>query len=312
MEIENRLCIVIVNYRTPELTINCIQTIQEQLDWYKDHIVIVDNKSGGDDVSIINEELNRSGLKNLATVISSSENKGFSSGNNIGIQAIPANYYVLANSDTLFRPGAILELLEAACEHPEAGIISPRLEWPDGLPQKSCFRFHSPFSELINSAGTGIITSLLKRYDVPLPVSDHKTKPQWTSFACVMIRREVFCLVGLLDEDYFMYFEDVDFCRRAWRAGFEVLNWPLAHVVHLRGQSSGLKKLRLQKKRLPEYHYRSRSRYFRKFYGQSGLFFSNLCWLAGRSVSSLREFFMGKSLTVPERQSFDIWKGFFD
>lgn len=309
MSINKRLCVVIINYKTPILTIDCIHTLHDQVDRHKDHIVVVDNNSGGNDATIIDESVRRAGLSDLVSLVSAHENNGFSSGNNIGIRTIVAEFYVLANADTLFRSNAIHEMLEAANKYPKAGIISPRLEWPDGEPQISCFKFPSPFSELIHSAGTGVITGLFRHYNVPLPVVDQATRPDWTSFACVMIPRKMFFeKVGLLDQGYFMYFEDVDFCRRVWKAGYEIINWPFAKVVHLRGQSSGMKKLEKEKQRLPDYYYRSRSRYFSKFYGNTGWFCANLCWLAGRCVSWLREIIMKKSQTVPENQFFDIWK----
>lgn len=304
---KKRLGVVIINYKTPELTLECIRSLRDQLDVTIDHIVVVDNNSGEEDVQRINHGIKQEGLAELVTLRISPVNKGFSSGNNIGIKAMDAKYYLLANADTLFRPGAIPQLLEAAEEFPEAGIISPRLEWPDGEPQVSCFRYYSPFSEIINAAGTGLVTGILKKFDVPLQTVEYQTKPDWTSFACVLIRQEVFDTVGLLDEGYFMYYEDVDYCRRAKQAGFEIINWPFAHVIHLRGQSSGIKKLHRDKKRLPAYHYQSRSRYYTKFYGTSGLLISNLCWLAGRTVSLFREL-LGKSRTVPEYQYLDIWK----
>ena len=303
-----RLCVVIINYKTPQLTFDCLDTLVCQLDHKKDHVVIVDNMSGGDDVVLIQRWIDGEGLSSLVTLITSPVNNGFSAGNNIGIQSIDSDYYLLANADTLFRPQAIQGLLKAAEKYQEAGIISPRLEWPDGNSQISCFRFHNPFSELISSASTHLVTRLFTRFDVPLPTVDQISRPEWTSFACVLIRKAVFAKVSLLDEGYFMYYEDVDYCRRAKQAGFEVLNYPSSHVVHLRGQSSGLKKLQKDKKRLPAYHYRSRSRYFRKFYGETGLLFANLCWLAGRSLSLFIEVVFGKNRVVAKYQYLDIWK----
>ena len=308
MKLPKRLCVVIINYNTPKLTLDCIHTLQDQLDLKQDHIVVVDNNSGESDVGRITKGIEQNDLSDLVTFIVSPENNGFSSGNNIGVKTVNAKYYLLANADTLFRPMAISGLLLAAEKYPDAGIISPRLEWPDETPQISCFRFHTPFSEIINSASTEIITSLLKRYDVPLPTVEKATKPEWTSFACVLIRREVIDKVGLLDEGYFMYYEDVDFCRRVRQSGFEIVNWPFSHVVHLRGQSSGIKKLQKNKKRLPAYHYQSRARYYRKFYGLFGFWASNLCWIAGRSISLFLEILFSKSRCVAEFQHLDIWK----
>jgi GT2 family glycosyltransferase len=308
MIIKNNLSVVIVNYKTPKLAIDCIHSLHNQLNSKYDKIIIVDNNSGNNDINFIRNTIEHDGLSDLITLISSPVNNGFSAGNNIGIKSVNSHFYLLTNADTLFLPDVISSLLSAAEKYPEAGIISPRLEWSDGVPQISCFRFHTPLSELICSAGTGVITRLLNNYDVPLQVLNDVTMPDWTSFACVLIRRDVFEKIGFLDEGYFMYYEDVDFCRRAKKAGFEVVNWPFAHVVHLRGQSSGIKKLHQKKMRLPPYHYQSRARYYTKFYGQLGFLMCNLCWLAGRSISLLREILFGKSRTVSEYQYLDIWK----
>lgn len=303
-----RLLVIIINYKTSSLVLDCVDSLQEQLDHSIDHIVVVDNNSGVTEVDALSTTIATKKQNHLVSIISSSENKGFAAGNNIGITAFSAENYLLANADTIFRDGAIDNLLKAAKQHEEAGLISPRLEWKDGTPQKSCFRFHSPPYELICSAGTGLITSLLKRYDVPLEVVDKPSRPDWTSFACVLIRKEVLQLVGSLDEGYFMYYEDMDYCRLAKRSGFEILNYPDSHVVHLRGQSSGIKKLQTEKKRLPNYHYESRARYYTKFYGTIGFLASNICWSFGRTISLAREILFGKERTVPEFQYLDIWK----
>lgn len=305
---KKRLCVVIVNYKTVALTMDCLTSLNDQLDYSVDHIVIVDNNSGGDDVAIITTGVEKRGLSRLVTIISSPANNGFSAGNNAGIKAVEAKYYLLTNSDTLFHTGSIAELLRAAENYPEAGLLSPRLEWKDGQPQTSCFRYHSPLSEFINSACTGIVTRLLCKFNVPLEIVEETSMPEWTSFACVLIRREVFQKIGYLDDGYFMYYEDVDFCRRAQKAGFKVVNYPYSHVVHLRGQSSGIKKMQHELKRLPTYFYHSRARYFTKFYGKVGFWATNLCWLAGRPFSLFREILFAKKRSLPENKHFDIWK----
>lgn len=303
-----RICVVIINYKTPVMTLDCIGTLVDQLDHQKDTIVIVDNNSGGDDVQLMHEGIERLGLTDWVSVVPSKENRGFSAGNNIGVQAVNAKYYLLANSDTLFRSNAIEGLLHAAEHYPKAGIISPRLEWMDGEPQISCFRYHTPAFEMIKTAGTAVITNALNRFNVPLDTQESVSKPEWTSFACVLIKGEVFDEIGYLDDGYFMFFEDVDYCRRAKKAGYELVNWPDSHVVHLRGQSSNVKKNEQKKKRLPTYYYRSRARYYTKYFGKTGFMMSNLFWLAGRSISILKEIFLGRERAVPELQWVDIWK----
>lgn len=303
-----RLAIVIVNYRTPQLVIDCLKSLQNEITPGQELAVVVDNASGDDSLTKLERTIHERGWQDWVQLVPSSVNGGFSAGNNLGMQAVDAQAYLLLNSDTLVRPGAIATLLAAKDAHPEAGLISPRLEWPDTTPQISCFRDHSPASELIHAAATGPVTQLLNRYDVPLAVSDTPIEPDWTSFACVLIRREVIEQIGLMDEGYFMYYDDVDYCRRARQAGWRILHYPKARVVHLRGGSSSVKAELAKRKRPRPYLYASRSRYYAKFYGgQVGLLTANLCWLAGRTVSLARELTSNRPSHISESAARDIW-----
>ncbi|NBD15138.1 MAG: glycosyltransferase [Cyanobacteria bacterium] len=301
------LAIIILNYRTPTLVIECLSALQNQVEADKHSVIVVDNASGDGSVTQIERAITTNNWRPWVQVLPSPINGGFSAGNNFGIEAVVADAYLLLNSDTVVQAGAIKALLNALRTHPEAGIISPRLEWSDGTPQISCFRYHSPVSELIASAATGPITKLLKFYDVPIPVSDEPIEPEWTSFACVLIRRAVIDQVGLMDEGYFMYFDDIDYCRRTRDAGWKILHWPEAHVVHLRGGSGSVKTDVASCKRPPTYLYQSRSRYFTKFYGSIGLLTANLFWLAGRSISLVRELVNHKQPHICEFAARDIW-----
>lgn len=303
-----RLCFVIVNYNTAELTKDCVETLLPQIDAGADRIVVADNASGREDRERLARYLEAPARAGIVRVVYLSENNGFSAGNNAGIADCPAGLYVLTNSDTLFHPGSVEKLLSAAAAYPSAGIISPRLEWPDGKVQVSCFRFHSPLSEAIRSANTGLVTGLLDRYRVPLAPVLAPTHPDWTSFACALVRKSVLDRIGPLDDGYFMYYEDTDFCRRARMAGFDIVNWPEARVIHLQGKSSDVHERTIARKRLPDYFYRSRSRYYKKYYGFTGFLAANLCWLLGRGVSLGRQLVGNRGRPVPSGEFFGIWK----
>ncbi|MGL5083038.1 MAG: glycosyltransferase family 2 protein [Microcoleaceae cyanobacterium] len=302
-----RLGIVMVNYRTPHLVIDCLHSLQTEIDHGRDRVIIVDNASGDDSVPGIQQAITENHWGAWAQLLPSPVNGGFSAGNNLGIQAVQAEAYLLLNSDTIVRPGAIEILLNALQSDPEAGLIGPRLEWPDTTPQISCFRYHSPASELIDAAATGPVTKLLESYDVPLPISETPIEPQWASFACILIRREVIEQIGLMDEGYFMYYEDVDFSRRARGAGWKILYWPKARVVHLRGGSGSVKADVAARKRPRPYLYASRTRYFTKSYGTLGLWVANCSWAIGRSVSLAREWMGHKQPHICDYQAQDIW-----
>ncbi|NET09213.1 MAG: glycosyltransferase family 2 protein [Merismopedia sp. SIO2A8] len=302
-----QLAIVILNYKTPQLVIDCLQSLCSEVDATAHRVIVVDNDSNDGSVEIIQGAIATHGWGTWAEVLASKVNGGFSAGNNLGIQAVDADAYLLLNSDTIIRPGAIATLLKTLEEHPEAGIVSPRLEWPDATPQISCFRYHSPVSELLNAAATGPLTTLFRHYDVPLPVAEQPITPEWTSFACVLIRKEVIEKVGLMDKGYFMYYEDVDYCQRTRRMGWTILHNPTAHVVHLRGGSGSTKSDVAQRKRPRPYLYASRSRYFSKFYGPLGLWFANILWLLGRGISFLREIIGHKQPHTCQYAEQDIW-----
>jgi N-acetylglucosaminyl-diphospho-decaprenol L-rhamnosyltransferase len=307
-----QLGIVIVNYKTPTLVVDCLTSLEKEVQMGQDQVVVVDNASGDRSVEQIEAAIAEHQWSNWVQVLPSPSNGGFSAGNNLGLQAIDAEAYLLLNSDTLVRPGSLDTLKKVLQERPDAGIIGPRLEWPDGTSQISCFRHRSPLSETIASAATGPITKLLKSFDVPLPVSDTPIEPDWLSFACVLIRRQVVDRIGLMDEGYFMYREDNDYCRRAQDAGWRILYWPQARVVHLRGGSGPVKAAISTRKRPPQYLYASRSRYFAKFYGKTGLWAANFLWLAGRSFSLAREWVGNKPPHTCDREAIDIWTNWLE
>lgn len=302
-----RLGIVIINYRTPELVKQCLKSMMDQLEAADACVAIVDNASGDGSVEDLTAWLQALEGRQRLQLIASPENTGFSGGNNIGLNALQADFYLLLNSDTVLRPGALQNILEAMEAHPNAGVVAPRLEDMDSTAQVSAFRFHTPASELIAAAGTGIVTRALKAFEVPIGVSDEPMAADWVSFACVLIRKEAIAAAGLMDEGFFMYFEDADYCRTIKRAGYDVIYDPSARVVHLRGGSSSVKERMAQRKRPPAYYYASRTRYFRKNFGPIGLFLANVMWLAGRGIAHIRLLAGKAPPPICEAQGRDNW-----
>jgi N-acetylglucosaminyl-diphospho-decaprenol L-rhamnosyltransferase len=306
------LCVVVVNYCTPAMVSDCLESLMPQVRTLNARVAIVDNASPDDSVPRIQRWIRDHDAHDCVKLIASPDNRGFAAGNNIGIESCDARFYLLLNSDTLVRDGALERLVDALSSEPDVGLASPRLEWPEGEPQESCFRYHRPVSELIDSARTGFITRLLARYEVPLRVGDERSFPEWTSFACVMIRREVLEQVGLLDEGFFLYFEDVELSFRAREAGWRILHEPAARVVHLRGGSSPVKSHARLRRRLPRYLYESRTRYFYRLYGRIGLLAANTWWTLGWMISVLRALVQrGYQSPSCEAQWRDIWIHFW-
>ena len=299
------LAVILLNFRTRKMTVDCLSTLAGEME-PGIRVVVVDNDSGDGSADEIEVALHERGWSGWASVLRSPGNRGFAAGNNLGIRSIEAAAYLLLNSDTLVLPGALRSLREAMRLHPEAGIIGSGLLTGGGDPDHSCFRIPAPPSELIRGANTGFVTRLLRRYDPILPHTDQPFEPDWVGFACVLVRGEVVRTVGLLDDGFFMYFEDVDYCRRAAAKGWKVLYWPAAKVVHLQGASSKVTGDSGWRRRAPRYFYEARSRYYAKFYGRIGLWLANLLWSLGRLVALPREL-LGRPPSTREHEATDIW-----
>jgi GT2 family glycosyltransferase len=265
-----------------------------------DHVVIVDNASGAEHVAGLGK---LRGLANV-TLMESSENLGFAGANNLAIRRVMelggAEYFLLLNPDTIIRAGAVETLVRFLEEHPAAACVGPRLEDPDGTAQQSAFRDPTPVSEFLRGAASGPIDRLMKRWKVHGPILETAQRTDWLAGACVLMRREMLEKAGLLDDGFFMYYEEVDYFRRARRKGFEAWYEPAAHVVHLVGASSGVKVAPGQK-RLPGYWFEARQRYFRKHFGWLGALFADWCWLNGHVLDRLRKLVTGTSHASPAK-----------
>jgi len=302
--------IVIINYRTAELTIGALESVYPEIaDDPRCTAIVVDNASGDDSADRIARAVAERGWSDRIQLVRSPVNGGFSAGNNVGIRHQPASAYLLLNSDARLRPGTLAGLRDALRTRIECGLVGPRMCGAEGETQISAFRVRSPVTEFLAAAGTGMIDRLFRRHLVAPPAPVESTEAQWVTFACVLVRHEVIEEIGLLDEGYFMYFEDIDFCRRARKAGWSVRYEPSVSAVHLKGGSSSVKKSMAQRRRAPAYYFASRSRYFAKFYGgTAGLMVTNLLWLGGRAIAWLREVAGNKSPHVCLGEARDNWR----
>ena len=125
------LAIVIINYKTPKLVIDCLKSLETEINSLEHQVIVVDNASGDNSLLEIETAITENHWQTWVKLLPSGVNGGFSAGNNLGFKAVIAQTYLLLNSDTIVRPGAIRTLLEARDKYPEVGIFSPRLEWPD-------------------------------------------------------------------------------------------------------------------------------------------------------------------------------------
>ena len=304
-----RISVSIINYRTGALTIAAAQSVLDDLGDRDASVIIVDNASNDGSAEEISDWIQDKSDPRLRLVRSAS-NSGFSGGHNQGIAAAgQTDQHLVLNSDALLRPGFFDAILRAADEHPKTGMLAPRLEDEDGTPQVSCFRFPSPASELIRGAGSGPLTSLLRRRTVALGTDPDPREIEWASFACILLRGDMIAQLGPMDEGYFLYFEDAEYALRARRAGWRIAFVPDARAVHFRGGSGPVKALQAAKKRLPAYYWRSRARFMRQAHGLPGPLLANFAWATGRVVASLRVLFGRSVPPTHEREWRDIWTG---
>ena len=282
-----RLLVVIVNYRTAGLTIDCLHSlVSEVRSLPGTRIVVTDNDSGDESAERIQRAIETEGWGDWASFQPLERNGGFAYGNNAAIRPAllspnPPPYILLLNPDTIVRPGAFKALVEFMDSHPDVGIAGSRLEDPDGTPQHSAFRFHTVFSELDLGLRLGFVTKLLNNWVIAPPISDETCQTDWVAGASMIVRREVFESAGLMDEEYFMYYEEMDFCLQAKKAGWSCWYVPQSHVVHLVGQSSGVTDTKRPPKRLPQYWFDSRRRYFLKNHGWLYTALADAAWTVG-------------------------------
>ena len=293
------LLIVIVNYKTAGLTVDCLASLIGQIDPATDRVVAVDNCSGDGSLDIIANAIEAHGWSGWATAAQAPGNDGFAAGNNFGIELGREkfgrfDYTLLLNPDTVVLDNGIAALLGFMRANPRVGIAGSRLENPDTSPRRSAFRFPTIASEFERGARLGIVTKLLRHKIVAPDIREHAHQTDWVAGASMMIRQGVFDDAGLMDGAYFLYYEETDFCLLAHRAGWECWYVPESRVTHLVGQSTGVTGEKRNLKPLPLYWYASRRRYFRKNHGRLYAVLVDMAWLAGHLI------YRGKALLTRE------------
>lgn len=266
------VAVIIVSYRSAALAIESLRSVQAEraAAGLSIRAVVVDNASG--DFPRIAQAVAENGWGSWVTAVLAPRNGGFAYGNNLGIrhalQGGSVDYFYLLNPDTQLRTGAIATLVRFLESEPRIGIAGSSFENADGSEWPIAFRFPSLLSELSQALGLGPVMRLLDRWAVARSMSQLAPQPvDWICGASMMIRAAVLAAIGGLDEGYFLYFEETDFCLRAQRAGFPTWYVPQSRVMHVGGQSTGVTERNAAPKRLPGYWFDSRRRYFTKAFG---------------------------------------------
>lgn len=246
------LSIVIVAWNVRDLVLDCLASIREAKLGITYEVIVVDNGSVDATVESVVRQFPET------RVLALPKNIGFGAGNNRGLEVMRGRHAVLLNSDTIVLPGGLEACVRFLDDHPEVGAVGPQLLNPDRSKQNCIHNSPTLVSEIV---GQSFLRRVFpkrwpsKRVDYRDPV-----EVEAVLGACLFARREVIQQVGLIDEDYFFFLEETDWCHRMRAAGWRVFHLPQATVIHLYGEST--------KKKLPlrtriEY-YRSRYIFFRK------------------------------------------------
>lgn len=227
------LSIIIISYNTKQLTLQCIKSILNSIKKLDYEVIIVDNASTDGTLSLVEGlKLKNKNYKIKLKIIENKKNLGFAKANNQGIRIAKGNYILLLNSDTKVKSGAIEGLIEFARITPDAGAVGAKLLNPDDTLQPSVFRLPTIW-RAIKQYWLGE-EGLLDKY---APEGDKPTEVESLVMASFLITPKALKKIGLLNEKYFMYFEDLDYCRSILRAGLKIFYLPDSEIIHYHGAS---------------------------------------------------------------------------
>ena len=225
----SRVSIVIVNYRSGRELASCLRSVVRNAGKL-DYEIFVINNDGPEDLSPASD-LDSARIQ----VIQNRSNRGFAAAANQGFRQARGRFLLLLNPDVRVEAGALEVLADTLERHPDAGVVLPRLNSPDGSLQHSCRRFYTVATLLLRRAPLQRLWSnrpSLRRH--LMKDWDHRSLSEvdWGLGAAMLVRREATESNALMDERFFLYFEDVDLCKSMWGRGWKVLYNPTACMVH--------------------------------------------------------------------------------
>lgn len=237
------LSIIILNYNSKNFLLPCIKGIVQYATELDYEIILVDNASTDNSIAYINQKL----LPRFpqARLVRAKENRGYAAGNNLGIEAAKGKYIIIMNPDIVIWDNALSRMVEFMENHPRVGLASPRLLSPDGSLQYFCYRFPSPqvlFYRRTPLARFNFAREKINDYIMADWDHSESKSVDWVQGSCVIVRREAIDKVGLMDERFFLYLEDTDWCRRFWQKNWEVWYLSNIEIVHYHNRASASEK----------------------------------------------------------------------
>ncbi|WP_293577351.1 glycosyltransferase family 2 protein [Phaeobacter sp.] len=297
-----RVLTIILNYKTPEMTLACARDALREMEEIDGEIVIIDNGSADGSYEKLQQAAADQGwfADGRLRVVASPCNGGFGAGMNIGFaiglsDGSQPDFYYLLNSDAFVQPGAIRALQRYLLAAPRVGLVGSFVRGTDGESHCTAFRFPSIAGEFEGAIQTGLFTRLLRNSVVPMDLPNEPTQLDWTAGASLMIRRSVITEIGGFDERFFLYFEETDLCRRAMKAGWQTHYLPTSEVAHVGSASTGMKTWQ----RTPAYWFDSRLHYFTKSHGRLYALLATMALVSGSLLYRLRRLVSDKPATDP-------------
>ena len=292
------VAIVIVNYRTPDLVTACLDSLKDEAgDKVTFQVFVGDADSQDGSVEQIKDHIATAEYDDWVLCYDIGRNGGFAFGNNAIFQAHVANdrsfdYVYFLNPDTYIYPGAVRYLVRFLQKNDKVGVAGNRLENPDGSLRAYGFRFPNIWREFFRGARLGILDRIIPSASISIPDLRENREVDWVSGAGFMMPRAVLDDVGLMDDGYFLYFEETDLMKRVRNAGYQVWHVAESRIVHLAGQATGVRTGDAEIKRLSPVWLASRRKFLRKHYGSLAPACATALFLAGdvcyRCVSILR------------------------
>ncbi len=231
------LSISVVSYRTPVLLRRCLNALETERAQLHMDVTVVDNASGDGSAEMVGAEFP------WVRVIRNDRNAGFGTAHNQAMRGALGRYFLVLNSDATPLPGALRALISFLDAHPRVAVAGPKLRYPDGTVQPSRRRFPTLATLFLESTQLQRFSpdnAVLRRYYVADRSDDEPQEADWLVGACLCVRASAAAEVGLFDERFFMYSEELDWCRRFRAAGWGVAYVPSAEVVHSEGASTRL------------------------------------------------------------------------
>ncbi|MEW9699969.1 glycosyltransferase family 2 protein [Paenibacillus sp. SI8] len=237
------LSIIIVNYNTRELTLQCVDSVFASGTSYTSEVIVIDNASRDKTVEAIVERFP------TVTCIENVQNVGFSKANNQGMKIAKGRYILLLNSDTVVESDTFEVMLQFMDVHKNVGASGCKIILPDGSLDKACKRgFPTPSASFYYAFGFSKLFPNIPRfnqYQLGYLDPDQEYPIDSLVGAFMLVRREAIEQVGLLDEDFFMYGEDIDWCYRIKQAGWVNYYYPRTQIIHYKGASSRRKPFKI-------------------------------------------------------------------